>query len=150
MKNMNGVNGGDQILRLKIVEGKAEVTAGNKLSDVTNDKIREYFQNNVDTGAKDGVISEAEIKAHRDSQAQQSSDPTQWKTTFGTDENGKKIYRGIPNMDLAYMWAYNEVSKKDTPVGTDVSLKFKPLVTVLEITGSLSYQRLHTFGLTIS
>lgn len=88
MKNMNGVNGGDQILRLKIVEGKAEVTAGNKLSDVTNDKIREYFQNNVDTGAKDGVISEAEIKAHRDSQAQQSSDPTQWKTTFGTDENG--------------------------------------------------------------
>ena len=88
MKNMNGVNGGDQILRLKIVEGKAEVTAGNKLSDVTNDKIREYFQNNVDTGAKDGVISEAEIKAHRDSQAQQSSDPTQWKTTFGKDENG--------------------------------------------------------------
>lgn len=56
-----------------------------------------------------------------------------WDDT-GTDENGKKIYRGIPNMDLAYMWAYNEVSKKDTPVGTDVSLKFKPLVTVLEIT----------------
>lgn len=56
-----------------------------------------------------------------------------WDDT-GTDENGKKIYRGIPNMDLAYMWAYNEVSKKDTPVGTDVSLKFEPLVTVLEIT----------------
>lgn len=56
-----------------------------------------------------------------------------WDDT-GTDENGKKIYRGIPNMDLAYMWAYNEVSKEKTPVGTDVSLKFEPLVTVLEIT----------------
>lgn len=56
-----------------------------------------------------------------------------WDDT-GTDENGNKIYRGIPNMDLAYMWAYNEVSKQDTPVGTDVSLKFEPLVTVLEIT----------------
>ena len=37
-------------------------------------------------------------------------------------------------MDLAYMWAYNEVSKEKTPVGTDVSLEFEPLVTVLEIT----------------
>lgn len=56
-----------------------------------------------------------------------------WDDT-GTDENGNKIYRGIPNMDLAYMWAYNEVSKENTPVGTDVSLEFEPLVTVLEIT----------------
>ncbi len=56
-----------------------------------------------------------------------------WDDT-GTDENGNKIYRGIPNMDLAYMWAYNEVSKEKTPVGTDVSLEFEPLVTVLEIT----------------
>lgn len=56
-----------------------------------------------------------------------------WDDT-GTDENGNKIYRGIPNMDLAYMWAYNEVSKEETPVGTDVSLEFEPLVTVLEIT----------------
>ena len=56
-----------------------------------------------------------------------------WDDT-GTDENGNKIYRGIPNMDLAYMWAYSEVSKEKTPVGTDVSLEFEPLVTVLEIT----------------
>lgn len=49
-------------------------------------------------------------------------------------ESGKTTYRGKPDMKLAYMWAFNEVSKEQTRAGKDVPLVFHPLVTVLEIT----------------
>lgn len=46
---------------------------------------------------------------------------------------GKKTYFGLPNMDYAYMYAYNEVTPKDME-GSTVNLKFHNLVTVLDIT----------------
>ncbi|MDR3795575.1 hypothetical protein [Phocaeicola sp.] len=46
---------------------------------------------------------------------------------------GKKTYFGLPNMDYAYMYAYNEVTPEDME-GSTVDLKFKNLVTVLDIT----------------
>ena len=46
---------------------------------------------------------------------------------------GKKTYFGLPNMDYAYMYAYNEVTPKNME-GSTVNLKFKNLVTVLDIT----------------
>lgn len=46
---------------------------------------------------------------------------------------GKKTYFGLPNMDYAYMYAYNEVTPENMESST-VNLKFKNLVTVLDIT----------------
>lgn len=46
---------------------------------------------------------------------------------------GKKTYFGLPNMDYAYMYAYNEVTPEYME-GSTVDLKFKNLVTVLDIT----------------
>lgn len=46
---------------------------------------------------------------------------------------GKKTYFGLPNMDYAYMYAYNEVTPENME-GSTVNLKFKNLVTVLDIT----------------
>lgn len=46
---------------------------------------------------------------------------------------GKKTYFGLPNMDYAYMYAYNEVTPEDME-GSTVDLKFHNLVTVLDIT----------------
>lgn len=46
---------------------------------------------------------------------------------------GKKTYFGLPNMDYAYMYAYNEVTPENME-GSTVNLKFKNLLTVLDIT----------------
>lgn len=46
---------------------------------------------------------------------------------------GKKTHFGLPNMNYAYMYAYNEVTPEDMEDST-VDLKFKNLVTVLDIT----------------
>lgn len=46
---------------------------------------------------------------------------------------GKKTYFGLPNMDYVYMYAYNEVTPENME-GSTVNLKFKNLVTVLDIT----------------
>lgn len=46
---------------------------------------------------------------------------------------GKKTHFGLPNMNYAYMYAYNEVTPEDMESST-VDLKFKNLVTVLDIT----------------
>lgn len=48
--------------------------------------------------------------------------------------NGIKTYFGLPNMDYAYMYAYTKVKKSELPAGTPISMKFKNLVTVLDIT----------------
>lgn len=60
----------------------------------------------------------------------------EWRTVeAGASESleGKKTYFGLPNMDYAYMYAYNEVTPEDME-GSTVDLKFKNLVTVLDIT----------------
>ena len=60
----------------------------------------------------------------------------EWRTVeAGASESleGKKTYFGLPNMDYAYMYAYNEVTPEDME-GSTVNLKFKNLVTVLDIT----------------
>lgn len=49
------------------------------------------------------------------------------------DENDNTTYIAYPNMNLAYMYAHTQVSRI-TDGGKPVTLKFKPLVTVLDIT----------------
>lgn len=60
----------------------------------------------------------------------------EWRTVEANASGaleGKKTYFGLPNMDYAYMYAYNEVTPKDME-GSTVNLKFHNLVTVLDIT----------------
>ena len=53
-----------------------------------------------------------------------------WKTT--TTDAGT-TYNGVPDTDLAYMWAYTSVKKSELANNPDIPLKFHPLVTILEI-----------------
>lgn len=46
----------------------------------------------------------------------------------------KKTYFGLPNMDYAYMYAYNAVTPSKVEDGQFIDLKFHNLVTVLDIT----------------
>lgn len=48
--------------------------------------------------------------------------------------NGKKVYFGLPNMDYAYMYAYNAVTPSQVNKDKLINLQFKNLVTVLDIT----------------
>lgn len=48
--------------------------------------------------------------------------------------NGIKTYFGLPNMDYAYMYAHTKVKKSELTAGTPISMEFKNLVTVLDIT----------------
>lgn len=56
-------------------------------------------------------------------------DPVRWEP-----QADGKTWVGIADTDYAYMWAYNKVLKSKTPQGTAISLPFKPMTTVLEIT----------------
>lgn len=47
---------------------------------------------------------------------------------------GKKTYFGLPNMDYAYMYAYNAVTPSQVEDGKFINLQFHNLVTVLDIT----------------
>lgn len=61
----------------------------------------------------------------------------EWRTVeAGADGaiDGKKTYFGLPNMDYAYMYAYNAVTPSTVPEGNAIDLEFKNLVTVLDIT----------------
>lgn len=49
------------------------------------------------------------------------------------DVNDEKTYIAYPNMNLAYMYAHAQVSRKDNG-DKPIALDFKPLVTVLDIT----------------
>lgn len=55
------------------------------------------------------------------------------------EDNGKevgqgKVYNGVPDTKLAYMFAYNAVTPSDlTAENPNVPLVFKPLVTILEV-----------------
>lgn len=46
----------------------------------------------------------------------------------------KKTYFGLPNMDYAYMYAYNAVTPSKVEHGEFINLQFHNLVTVLDIT----------------
>ena len=59
------------------------------------------------------------------------------KGTFSrpnTPFDGKTCYFGLPNMDYAYMYAYNAVTPSQVQDGSLIDLHFKNLVTVLDIT----------------
>lgn len=61
----------------------------------------------------------------------------EWRIVEATDPGalqGKKTYFGLPNMDYAYMYAYNAVTPSQVEDGQFIDLKFKNLVTVLDIT----------------
>lgn len=61
--------------------------------------------------------------------------PVEWKDgTMTVDGKEVPTHFGLPNMNLAYMYAHTKVLKSKTPVGTPISLEFKNLVTVLDIT----------------
>lgn len=48
--------------------------------------------------------------------------------------DGKKTYFGLPNMDYAYMYAYNAVTPSEVNKSQAINLRFHNLVTVLDIT----------------
>lgn len=48
--------------------------------------------------------------------------------------DGKKTYFGLPNMDYAYMYAYNAVTPSQVDKSQSIDLQFHNLVTVLDIT----------------
>lgn len=48
--------------------------------------------------------------------------------------DGKKTYFGLPNMDYAYMYAYNAVTPSEVDKSHAINLQFHNLVTVLDIT----------------
>lgn len=50
-----------------------------------------------------------------------------------TTDNGGTTYNGVPDTDLAYMFAYTSVKKSKLVDNPDIPLKFRPLVTILEI-----------------
>lgn len=50
-----------------------------------------------------------------------------------TTDNGGTTYNGVPDTDLAYMFAYTSVKKSELVDNPDIPLKFRPLVTILEI-----------------
>lgn len=62
----------------------------------------------------------------------------EWREgTFDTsdpDFKGKKVYFGLPNMDYAYMYAYQAVTPSEVSKDEAIGLNFKNLVTVLDIT----------------
>lgn len=62
----------------------------------------------------------------------------EWRTGIfesdDTDFKDKTCYFGLPNMDYAYMYAYNAVTPSKVQNGQFIDLNFKNLVTVLDIT----------------
>lgn len=61
----------------------------------------------------------------------------EWRTVNATDPgaiDNKKTYFGLPNMDYAYMYAYNAVTPSQVEDGKFINLQFHNLVTVLDIT----------------
>lgn len=61
----------------------------------------------------------------------------EWRTVEAGEEGsiqGQKTYFGLPNMDYAYMYAYNAVTPSQVSEGSLIDLEFKNLVTVLDIT----------------
>lgn len=67
----------------------------------------------------------------------ESQPVTGWRIKEANEEgalNGHKTYFGLPNMQNAYMYAYAEVDPKEVDKDQPISLKFKNLVTVLDIT----------------
>lgn len=62
----------------------------------------------------------------------------EWRTgTFSSkdgDFNGKICHFGLPNMDYAYMYAYQAVTPSEVSKDEAIDLNFKNLVTVLDIT----------------
>lgn len=51
-----------------------------------------------------------------------------------TEFNGRTVYFGLPDMDYAYMYAYNAVTPSQIKDGQFIDLQFHNLVTVLDIT----------------
>lgn len=51
-----------------------------------------------------------------------------------TEFNGRTVYFGLPNMDYAYMYAYNAVTPSQVDKSQSINLQFHNLVTVLDIT----------------
>lgn len=62
----------------------------------------------------------------------------EWREgTFDTSDSefsGKKVYFGLPNMNYAYMYAYQAVTPSEVSKDEAIDLNFKNLVTVLDIT----------------
>lgn len=59
------------------------------------------------------------------------------KCTFessDTEFDGRTVYFGLPNMDYAYMYAYNAVTPSQVDKSKSIDLQFHNLVTVLDIT----------------
>lgn len=62
-------------------------------------------------------------------------DVTSWRDgTMTIDGKEVTTHFGLPNMDLAYMYAYNSVDKNTVSETTPVNLQFHNLLTVLDIT----------------
>ena len=83
MADVPNVGGGELVFRLKI---KTEVNPGDNLENVTDQKIKEYFRQNVDKNP-DGVVDQSEMLDYRNRQVKEAEDPTEWKSeVIGTPE----------------------------------------------------------------
>lgn len=60
--------------------------------------------------------------------------PGKFESSDDIELKDKTCYFGLPNMDYAYMYAYNAVTPANVTNGQFIDLKFKNLVTVLDIT----------------
>lgn len=64
-------------------------------------------------------------------------DVTSWrkgKMAVADNQDSVTTYFGLPNMDLAYMYAYSTVNRDEMGENSSVDLQFKNLLTVLDIT----------------
>lgn len=74
--------------------------------------------------------------------AVKNADPAKQEITMEVPRNQKVVdwttdaegnIEGVPDTDLAYMYAFHEVDKDTLPQGKSIPLKFHPLLTILEI-----------------
>lgn len=88
MADVPNVGGGELVFRLKI---KTEVNPGDNLENVTDQKIKEYFRQNVDKNP-DGVVDQSEMLDYRNRQVKEAEDPTEWKSeVIGTPEGSALV-----------------------------------------------------------
>lgn len=98
-----------------------------------SDSIHEFYAfypaRAVKETIDDGEAGQGQGKVRANIPVEQ--DVTSWREG---DIDGVKTYFGLPNMDLAYMYAYNSVKKNEISENTPVDLQFHNLLTVLDIT----------------
>ena len=81
MADLYGINGNSELVfKLKL---KTEINSGESLDKIADEKIREYFKQNVEKNS-DGILEQSEMLSFRNAQVKEASNPAEWKTTTET------------------------------------------------------------------